>query len=340
MNILFTCAGRRNYLINYFKEALGNKGKIIAADSNLLAPALADADLAIQLPGIYNDDYITELIKVVNEHDVNAVISLNDLELPILSAHKTELESETCKVIVSNEKVIDIGFDKWETYRFINEAGLKSPKTYIDFEEAKKDIERGTLKFPLVLKPRWGSASIGLEFPESIEELELGYKLLKIKLKRTVLNEVSQRAYEEAILIQEKVGGKEYGMDILNDFFGTFYGNYAREKIGMRAGETDRAKSVVDTKLSEVGRRIGESLGHIGNLDCDVFLANGEVYVLELNPRFGGGYPFSHESGVNMAAIYIAWLEGTRDVDKYDDYKSGKLFSKCDRLIEIEKNLD
>lgn len=340
MNILFTCAGRRNYLINYFKEALGNKGKVIAADSNLLAPALADADLAVQLPSIYEDNYIDELAKILKDNDVNAVISLNDLELPILSANKDKLESESCKVIVSSGEVIDIGFDKWETYRFINRAGLKSPRTYIDLEKAKKDMESGIIKFPLVLKPRWGSASIGIEFPESMEELELSYKLLKIKLKRTVLNEASQKAYEESILIQEKVDGIEYGMDVLNDFTGTFYGSYAREKIGMRAGETDKAESVIDPKLSEVGRKIGENLGHIGNLDCDVFLTNEEVFVLELNPRFGGGYPFSHESGVNTAAIYIAWLEGTKDVDEYDEYKSGKLFSKCDRLIEIGKNRD
>ena len=47
INILFTCAGRRNYLINYFKDALDGNGQIIAADMNLTAPAMVDADLAI-----------------------------------------------------------------------------------------------------------------------------------------------------------------------------------------------------------------------------------------------------------------------------------------------------
>lgn len=336
MNILFTCAGRRNYLINYFKQALNGKGEIIAVDNNLLAPALADADRSFKLPSIYDDNYIIELKKVVDQFNVNAVISLNDLELPILTKHKKELESETCRVIVSNDSVIDIGFDKWKTYQFIKELGLKSPKTYISFEEAKEAIKDGMLKFPLVLKPRWGSASIGIEFPECSEELELSYKLLKIRLQHTIFNKASQKAYDEAILIQEKINGKEYGMDILNNFEGIYMGTYAREKISMRAGETDRAISVIDDKLLQIGRTIGENLGHVGNLDCDVFYDNNGIYVLELNPRFGGGYPFSHEAGINIAAIYIAWLEGKKDIKPFDDYKAGKIFSKCDRLMEIK----
>ena len=65
MNILFTCAGRRNYLINYFKEAINGHGLIIAADTQLTAPAMMDADIAIKVPGIYEDNYISVLEKYV-----------------------------------------------------------------------------------------------------------------------------------------------------------------------------------------------------------------------------------------------------------------------------------
>ncbi len=335
MNILFTCAGRRNYLINYFKEALKEKGKVVAVDSNLLAPALVDADLGVKVPSIYDENYIAALEKVIKNYDINAVISLNDLELPILAANQSRLNSETCKIIVSKDTIIDIGFDKWKTHQFIESVGLNSPMTFIDFEKAKNAITKRELNFPIVLKPRWGSASIGIDFPENWEEMELSYQLLKIRLQRTILKQVSQQAWEESIIIQEKVDAQEYGMDILNDFEGNYFGTYAREKIGMRAGETDRAKSVVDENLSRVGKIIGENLRHVGNLDCDVFYANGKVHVLELNPRFGGGYPFSHETGINIAQIYIAWLQGIKDVDCYDNYMAGKIFSKCDRLMEI-----
>lgn len=336
MNILFTCAGRRNYLINYFKEALNGNGKVLASDMQLSAPAMVDADLAFLVPSIYAENYVEEIKKIVKEQNVKAVISLNDLELPILSNHRQEIENLGAKVIVSDEKVIKIAFDKWETVKFLESIGLKSPKTFIDFNEAKKALHSGELKFPLVIKPRWGSASIGIDFPEDMEELELAYKLQNIRLSRTILAEASKEDLQHAILIQEKIPGTEFGIDILNDFNGNHIGTFARKKMSMRSGETDKAVSVIDEKLTEVGRIIGENLKHIGNLDCDVFEYDGEYYVLELNPRFGGGYPFSHEAGVNTPAIYLEWLKGNSDVEKHINYKAGVMFSKCDRLINIK----
>lgn len=335
MNILFTCAGRRNYLINYFKEALKEEGKVFATDMQLTAPALVDADVAIQVPAIYSQEYIPSLLRIVKENDINCVISLNDLELPILSEAKDQIESLGAKVIVADEYAIKIAFDKWETVKFLEANGLKSPKTYIDFEEAKKAIESGGLKFPLVIKPRWGSASIGIDFPETMEELELAYKLQNIRLKRTILAEASKEDIDHAILIQEKIPGKEYGMDVLNDFEGNYVGTFVREKIQMRSGETDKAISVIDKRFEQVGKIIGDNLKHIGNLDCDVFEHNGELYVLELNPRFGGGYPFSHEAGVNTAAIYIEWLKGNKNISKHKNYQDKIMFSKCDRLLKV-----
>lgn len=70
-------------------------------------------------------------------------------------------------------------------------------------------------------------------------------------------------------------------------------------------------------------------------MDCDFFVAGGEVYFLEMNPRFGGGYPFSHEAGVNTPAIYLDWLQGETDVQKHNQFKPGIAFSKCDRILRI-----
>lgn len=335
MNILFTCAGRRNYLINYFKEALKGEGRVFATDMQLTAPALVDADVAIQVPAIYSHDYIPSLLKIVKNNKIDCVISLNDLELPILSENKKQIEALGAKVVVADKEAIKIAFDKWETVKFLESNGLKSPKTFIDFEKAKTAIELGKLKFPLVIKPRWGSASIGIDFPEDMEELELAYKLQTIRLKRTILGEASKEDIDHAILIQEKIPGKEYGMDVLNDFEGNYVGTFVRQKLQMRSGETDKAISVIDQRFEKIGKTIGENLKHIGNLDCDVFEHNGELYVLELNPRFGGGYPFSHEAGNNTAAIYIEWLKGNKYISQHSDYKEGIMFSKCDRLLKV-----
>lgn len=338
MNILFTCAGRRNYLINYFKEALNKGGKVLAADEQILAPAMVDADIAIKLPSIYAENYIDEIIEVVKNYSVNAIIPLNDLELSIISKNKDLIErSSNAKVIVSCDEAISISFDKWKTYNFIKDLGLNTPKTFIRLDEAIEAIENGALKFPLVLKPRWGSGSIGIDFPESIEELKLSYKLQKIKLKKTILNKISQEDLDCSILIQEKLNGKEYGMDIVNDFDGNFFGVFAKEKLGMRSGETDKAKSIIDERFETLGKKISQGLKHIGNVDSDVFIVDDKLYLLEINPRFGGGYPFSHEAGINLAAIYIEWLKGhkSEDLKRFNNYKENVIFSKCDRLIKI-----
>lgn len=339
MNILFTCAGRRNYLINYFKKALKGTGNVFAADMQLTAPALVDADQAIIAPSIYDENYVDFIIKVANENNIKAIISLNDLELPILSANKMKFLEAKIEVIVSSPDVINIAFDKWKTVKFLKENGLNTPTTFIELDKAKEAIRKGGLKYPLVVKPRWGSASIAVDFAQDEEELELVYKLQTNKLKKSILATASKEDIDKAILIQEKIKGVEYGMDVLNDLRGKYYNSFVREKLSMRSGETDKAVSVIDEKLSKIGAIIGENLKHIGNLDCDVFYDGKEFYVLELNPRFGGGYPFSHEAGINTPAIYIDWLMGIDNIEKHNNYKSGIAFSKCDRLLNVTKSL-
>lgn len=336
-NILFTCAGRRNYLINYFKEALQGNGLVLAADSQLSAPALVDADVAIQVPSIYSPEYIEKLKELIQDHDINAIISLNDLELPLLSKNREELEKLGTKVIISNPHVIDIAFDKWKTFNFFKKTGVGTPKTYITLADAQSALAKGELEYPLVIKPRWGSASIAIDIVENEEELQLAYQLQRIKIQKSILRDASSEDMEKSILIQEKINGDEYGIDILNDFEGNHYGSFIRKKMGMRSGETDKAISVINKDFSKIAKTIAEKTKHIGNMDCDFFVSNDKVYYLEMNPRFGGGYPFSHEAGINTPGIYLSWLNGENSVDHHNNFTEGLMFSKCDRMMPIKK---
>jgi len=335
MNILFTCAGRRNYLLNFFKNELNGLGKVLAADMQLSAPAMAAADKQFVVPAINADGYIDAILDICKKEGVHALISLNDLELPLLSSKKQDFEKLGVKVLVSDEKVIDICFDKVKTIEFANQIGLLSPKTYTAIEKAKEALSSGELQFPLVVKPRWGSASIGLEFPTNMEELDLAFNLLKLRLSRTMLAEASKEDFDNAILIQEKILGKEFGVDVLNDLEGNTVEVYVKEKLAMRAGETDKSVLRDIPEIREIGFKIGKGLKHIANCDCDVFEANGKYYLLELNPRFGGGYPFTHYAGGNYVAAIIAWLNGDLQKDEMFDKKYNQIFSKCDTLIPV-----
>lgn len=340
MNILFTCAGRRNYLINYFKTALRGQGKVIAADRELSAPALADADISVEVPSIYESDYIQSLQSIVERYDVSAIIGLNDLELPILASNRLKLEQSGAKLLVSDEKFIDISFDKWKTYQFFKKIGILTPKTFLSLNDAQEAIKSKQLKYPLILKPRWGSASIGVEVADDETELLLSYALLKIKISKSILNHTYHGNEDRCIIIQEKLGGDEYGIDILNDFNGKYHRSYARKKLALRAGETDKAISVINKKFTDTAKKIGSATGHIGTMDCDFFVDNGLVYFLEMNPRFGGGYPFSHEAGIDIPSIYVAWLQGISDVSVFDKYKANIAFSKCDSVISTMHRFD
>lgn len=333
MNILFTCAGRRRYLLKYFKEVIGDNGKIIATDMQFSAPALTAADVKIQVPTVYADDYIPKTLNICKEQKVDVLISLNDLELPILAENKEKFEEMGVKVIVSDSEVINICFDKYLTAQYIENLGLKTPKTYVDYDKAVEAIRCGELKFPLILKPRWGSGSIGLEFVDDLEELEMVYQLDRKKVMKSILATAS--VDDNFLLIQEVIKGPEYGLDIANDLKGEYRGVSVKQKLAMRSGETDKAITVDNVKIREIGATIGKALKHIGNLDCDVLERDGEYYVLELNPRFGGGYPFSQEAGVNMPKAIVAWVKG-EDVNNeifFPEY--GKMFSKCDILLNV-----
>lgn len=335
MNILITCAGRRNYLVNYFKEALQGSGKVIATDAQLNAPALVDADIAIKVPAIYSDNYIDVLLEICKANQVKAVISLNDLELPILAASKERFRQLDVTVIVSDTEAISICFDKWRTTQFLQSSGIKTPKTYLTLQDALDAIEKQELLFPLVIKPRWGSASIGIEFPESVEELRLAYQLLALRLNKTILATASQHDADRAIIIQEKLNGQEYGMDILNDLSGNYIKSFPKKKLAMRAGETDKSLSVADERFQEVGEKISAALRHIGNLDCDIFEGEDGLYVLELNPRFGGGYPFTHEAGGNIVQVLLQLLMKSNEIEEFLNFRTGLAFSKCDRLMAV-----
>ena len=335
MNVLFTCAGRRTYLLKYFKENLAEGDKVVATDMQLSAPALQVADVKLQVPPVYDPEYVNITLNICKEQQIDVLLCLNDLELPILAENKARFEGLGVKVIVSDPQVIDIAFDKYKTAQWVESLGLVSPKTYIRLEDAKKALAAGEIEFPLFMKPRWGSGSIGLESIADMEELDIYYNLLMKKIKKTILATAS--VGDEYIMIQEKLTGSEFGLDIMNDLNGNHLAVSVKQKLAMRAGETDKAVTVDLPEVREMGRKIGEALGHIGNLDVDIMQrADGAYCVLELNPRFGGGFPFSYEAGVNMPKAIIQWIKGEEVDPQMLQPEYGRMFAKNDYLMEIK----
>ena len=309
MNILFTSVGRRSYLVEYFQQIENCKVFVVNSQRTQVFDI---AEEGVITPLIYDENYIDFLINYCVEKKIDAVISLFDIDLKILAKNKKRFEENHIKVIVSDEKVIDICNDKWNSYVFLSENGFRTPKTYLLLQEVKKDIQNGCLTYPVIVKPRWGMGSIGVFVAENEQELDVFYHKVKKTIESSYLIYESRVDFEKCVLIQEMLGGEEYGLDIINDLEGNFQNTIIRKKIAMRSGETDIAEIVENNTIYNMSVTLSEKLGHIANLDCDIFLKDNVPFVLEMNARFGGGYPFGHIAGANLPLAIIQWLESKK----------------------------
>lgn len=306
MNVLLSSAGRRGYMVRFFKEALAGKGKVFVGNSDEKVSSFVFGDETVITPGIYEPEYIPFLLDYCLKNNISLIVSLFDIDLYILSVHKDIFKEHGITVLVSDPNVIKICNDKWKTGQFCLKNGLFFPKTYLTLDEAKK-----RLPFPMIIKPRWGMGSIGIFDADNNSELEVLLFKVRKQIEKTYLKFESRQDRDNCVLIQEKIFGQEYGLDIINDLNGNYQNTIVKKKYAMRAGETDSVMVVHDIELEELGRKISIALKHIGNLDVDVIRSNDNiVYILEMNARFGGGYPFTHCAGVNMPKIIIDWLSG------------------------------
>lgn len=263
------------------------------------------------------------------------LVSLNDLELPIIAGNKDKFEAIGVTAIVSDKAFIDMCFDKYTSFKWLTDNGFDTPYTVLDIDDAKIAIDSGRLRFPLIVKPRWGSASTCVFTVNSVEEMALAYGLTQHQLTRNLLKSVSG-ADKQNIVIQQKLIGVEYGIDALNDLSGQSRQVLVKQKIAMRAGETDKACLVLQPILEKLGVDIATKTAHIGNLDCDAFLIDEKPYVLELNPRFGGGYPFSHLAGADYPRAIVEWVRGGSGMPTCKTLEYGVIYAKSENLSRMD----
>ena len=335
MNILLTSVGRRAYIIDYLRDvykALGLKGSIIATNSDMNTTAMSMADKAFESPLIYDEEYIPFLMDICKKEKIDILISLFDIDLMILAKNKGRFEALGVKVIVSKENIINICNDKFEMLKYLEKINMPVPKTCIDLAEAleEADFENNTY----ILKPRWGMGSLSIFEAENKRELEVLYEKAKRSIQKSYLKFESKTDINRAILIQEKIKGEEFGLDIFNNLDGKYITTTVKKKLAMRSGETDIAKVVENNALNDIGRKIGEDLKHIGNLDMDILISGEKAYIIDMNARFGGGYPFTHSAGVNELEAIIR-LCNNEELNDLSVKKYG-LFAKEITLVELK----
>ena len=305
INILILAAGTRNKIVQYFKNTFEGVGKIIATDASELGPAIYDADKYYIVPPIYEPGYIDIILNICKKEHICGVLSLIDPELSLLADNKNKFDEIGVTIIGSSYSLCEMALDKMQMYEWLNAHGYKCARSWRDKEEFFKVLDAGDVSFPVFVKPYRGSASISISKVFDKNTIDLLYE------------------HEDDLMIQEFLNGQEIGADVYIDMIsGEVVSIFTKKKIKMRAGETDKAVSFKDPMLFDLIEKFVLEAGYRGQIDIDIFDLNGQYYISEVNPRFGGGYPHAFECGVNHMKLIQNNLNGVvneKNIGAYDE---------------------
>lgn len=293
MNILILSAGTRNKIVQYFVKTLNGTGKVIATDMSNLAPAIYEADKYYIVPKMTAPEYLDVVLDICKKEEITGVLSLIDPELSLLAENREKFEAIGTTVIGSSYALCEMSLDKFQMYSWLETHGYRCAKSYMDKDAFYADVDAGVITYPVFVKPARGSASISISKVYDRETVELLF------------------AHEDGLMIQEFLDGQEIGADVYIDMVShEVVSIFTKKKLKMRAGETDKAVSFKDEKLFALIERFVKDAGYNGQIDIDIFDVNGEYYISEVNPRFGGGYPHAFESGADHMKLIVNNLEG------------------------------
>ena len=316
MNVLLLSVGTRNKIVQYFKRSFSTDGKVIATDMSELAPAVYEADVFYKVPKMTDNNYLDTIFDICKKEKVNAILTLIDPELSLLSKHADEFSKIGVTVIGSSFDICELCLNKWEMFKWLINHNYKCAKTYIDKDEFYKDLFSNKICFPVFVKPISGSASISIS---------------KVYDKETLDNLF---LHNTGLLIQEYLDGQEIGADVYIDMISkNVVSIFTKKKLLMRAGETDKAVSFKNQRLFDLITNFVRDVGFVGQIDIDIFDINGSFYISEVNPRFGGGYPHAYECGCNHIELIKNNLNSLTNQQTIGQYEDGIYMMKYNEVL-------
>lgn len=316
INILILSAGTRNKIVQYFKKTLGENGNVIATDMSTIAPAIYEADKYYIVPRITEEGYIDIILDICKKENISGVLSLIDPELSLLAENEYKFKAVGTTVIGSSYELCERALDKMQMFEWLRSHGYNCAKSYVDKNEFFADVKTGKANYPVFVKPVRGSASIAISKVFDNETVDLLFY------------------HSDNLMIQEYLDGQEIGADCYIDLLsGELVSVFTKKKIVMRAGETDKSVSFKDEKLFELIKRFVNESGWRGQIDIDIFEINGEYFISEVNPRFGGGYPHAYECGADHMKLIVNNLNGIVNSDVIGNYKENVYMMKYNEIM-------
>ncbi len=323
-NLLCCNVGRRGRLMVDFKESLAGKGKVVATDNWSVAPALFKADIQYMVPKITEKDYIDRVLEICKKESINAITTFIDPEIEVLSNNRELFISNGILPLCPSAHSAFLCFDKYEMFKHLTEKGVRTVLTYNSIESFKEGLIQDEISFPVFIKPISGSGSVGAQRVNTMEELN-------------VLISEGKFNY----IIQELMTGGDCDADVYVDCISHKpVAAFSKRKIETRIGGASKTISFKDQKLFDFIEEVCSVLELNGPCDMDFFYKDGEYYLSEINPRFGGAYLHAYGAGVNFVDLICNNIDGIENKPNIGAYDEGVLMLMYDDVvIATEKEL-
>ncbi|MET0659705.1 MAG: ATP-grasp domain-containing protein [Steroidobacteraceae bacterium] len=318
VTLLFTSAGRRNQLIDCFRQdatLLGMRVRVLAADlSPELSSACRQADASFAVPRCTDAQYVPALIEICRREKVGLLIPTIDTELPVLSMHRETFAALGVHVVISSPDVVELARDKLATCRLFASHGISTPST-ASLADYLRDSQ--LVRWPVIAKPNSGSASSGIVRPANPIELEM-------------LN-------ADDYIVQELWQGREYTVNVFFDAAGRLRCAVPHWRIEVRAGEVSKGRTERLPALAAAAARLPAFLpGARGPLCFQaVVRETGDYAIFEMNARFGGGYPLAHRAGARISQWILEEQSGRKST-AHDNWRDGMMMLRYDAAVFVD----
>ncbi|MFM1946666.1 MAG: hypothetical protein RL207_949 [Bacteroidota bacterium] len=313
-NILITSAGRRVSLIQHFRSAINElnlKSKIFITDLNPeLAPSFYFSDGVLDIKPTKTDDYTDDLLAKCLDNNVKIIIPTSDLELEKLSNAQPLFKSNGIDILTSESSLIKKCRDKRLTDELFQQLGINT----IDKQKPSE------LKFPVFVKPYNGSLSKGIALYNNFNEIPPS------RLKEDNLmwmNYLSPDSFSE------------FTVDCYFDKNGYLKCLVPRQRIEVRGGEISKGKTVGGEIYQKLVEKMSLLSGARGCITLQIFASfdQKQIFGIEINPRFGGGYPLSFHAGANYPLWILKEYFFNETLDFKDNWKRDRYMVRFDQEI-------
>ncbi len=318
--------GRRGELIKDFRMSMEPGSRIIATDNSPFAPALYFADVQYLVPRIDGPEYIDTILDICKKENIQAVMTFIDPEIMLLADNRDKFSAIGVEVLAPYTETAKLCFDKYEMYMYLKANGIRTPMTWGTYADAKKAVDCGCTTFPLFVKPRTGSGSVGARKVYDLESLHAAF------------------IQDPSLIAQELMTG-EGCFDLDADIYIDTITHkpvaiFSKKKISTTIGGANKTISFKDQKLFDFANEALKVFKFNGPIDADFFYKNGEYYLSEINPRFGGAYLHAYGAGVDFIKYIEKNLQGKPNESQIGNYDENVVMMMYDSVVIRKKKND